>query len=99
MWSTTWWEIFLDKTWVTAGHTQSTIWMDTVVQQCGRWYTHANGLSMGLKQPSGKGQCLIITHISSEDGFVGGSLVSQGATFLDVLAMRDKISACSEPHV
>ncbi|KAM7307099.1 uncharacterized protein ISCGN_010735 [Ixodes scapularis] len=32
------------------------------------------GLSTGLKQPSGKGQRLIVTHIGSDEGFVDGCL-------------------------
>ncbi|XP_037500194.1 uncharacterized protein LOC119374209 [Rhipicephalus sanguineus] len=67
-------KIFLDETWVTSGHTQLIVWTDTVVQKRGRLYARANGLSTGLKQPSGKGQRLIVTHIGSEDGFVDGCL-------------------------
>ncbi|KAH6921231.1 hypothetical protein HPB50_027780 [Hyalomma asiaticum] len=51
-------KIYLDETWVTAGHTRST----------------SNGLTTGLKQPFGKGQRLIVTHIGSEDGFVDSCL-------------------------
>ncbi|XP_070395453.1 uncharacterized protein [Dermacentor albipictus] len=64
----------LYETWVTAGHTRSIVWTDTVGQKRVRLYTRANGLSTGLKQPSGKGQCLIVTHIGSEDGFINGCL-------------------------
>lgn len=65
---------YLDETWVTAGHTRSIVWTDTVVQKRGRLFARANGLTTGLKQPSGKGQRLIVTHIGSEDGFVDGCL-------------------------
>ncbi|KAK8772002.1 hypothetical protein V5799_024754 [Amblyomma americanum] len=65
---------YLDETWVTAGHTRSIVWTDTVVQKRGRLFARANGLTTGLKQPSGKNQCLITTHIGSEDGFVEGCL-------------------------
>lgn len=41
---------------VTAGHTRSNVWTDTVVQKCRRLYPQANGLLTGLKQPSGKDQ-------------------------------------------
>ncbi|KAH8033945.1 hypothetical protein HPB51_018100 [Rhipicephalus microplus] len=57
-----------------AGHTQSIVWTDTMVQKRGRLLTRANGMTTGLKQPSGIGQCLIVTHIGSEDGFIGGCL-------------------------
>ncbi|KAH6944367.1 hypothetical protein HPB50_002757 [Hyalomma asiaticum] len=64
-------EIFcLGETWVTAGHTRSIVWTDIVVQKRGRLFARANGLTTGLKQLSGKGQRLIVTHIGSEDGFV-----------------------------
>ncbi|XP_037518373.1 uncharacterized protein LOC119395162 [Rhipicephalus sanguineus] len=65
---------YLDETWVTAGPTRSIVWTDTVVQKRGRLFARANGLTTGLKQPSGKGQRLIVTHIGSEDGFVDGCL-------------------------
>ncbi|XP_070390093.1 uncharacterized protein [Dermacentor albipictus] len=67
-------KIFLDETWVAAGYTRSIVWTDTVVRKWGRLFTPANGLSAGLKQPSGKGQHLIGTHFGSEDGFVDGCL-------------------------
>lgn len=63
---------FLDETWVTAGHTLSTVWVDTTVVS--HRDAFMRGLTTGLKQPSGKGQRLIVTHIGSEDGFVEGCL-------------------------
>ncbi|XP_070386583.1 uncharacterized protein [Dermacentor albipictus] len=65
---------FLDETLVTAGHTRLIVWTDTMVQKRGRLYALANGLSTGLKHPSGKGQRLIVTHIGGGDGFVDGCL-------------------------
>ncbi|KAH7961335.1 hypothetical protein HPB52_007940 [Rhipicephalus sanguineus] len=65
---------YLEETWVTAGRTRSIVWTDTVVQERGRLFARANGLTTGLKQPSGKGQRLIATHIGSEDGFVDDCL-------------------------
>ncbi|XP_037523226.1 uncharacterized protein LOC119400246 [Rhipicephalus sanguineus] len=67
-------KIYLDETWVTAGHTRSIVCTDTVVQKRGRLFARANGLTTGLKQPSGKGQRLILTHVGSEDGFIDGCL-------------------------
>ncbi|XP_037505857.1 uncharacterized protein LOC119382214 [Rhipicephalus sanguineus] len=40
----------------------------------GRLFARANGLTTGLKRPSGKRQRLIVRHIGSEDGFVDGCL-------------------------
>ncbi|XP_061704644.1 uncharacterized protein LOC133515996 [Cydia pomonella] len=64
---------YLDETWVNEGHTKSLIWLDSTIQNA----RHAmiNGLSSGLRNPSGKGKRLIVTHIGSEDGFVEGGLL------------------------
>ncbi|XP_037508911.1 uncharacterized protein LOC119385569 [Rhipicephalus sanguineus] len=56
---------YLDETWVIAERTRSIVWTDTVVQERGRLFARANSLTMGLKQPCGKGQRLIATHIGS----------------------------------
>ncbi|KAM7298945.1 uncharacterized protein ISCGN_019512 [Ixodes scapularis] len=63
---------YFDETWVTAGHTASTVWVDSTVTSSHDAFMR--GLTTGLKQPSGKGQRLIVTHIGSEDGFVPGCL-------------------------
>ena len=63
---------YLDETWVTAGHTVSRVWVDTTVASSHDAFMR--GLSTGLKQPSGKGQRLIVTHIGSDEGFVDGCL-------------------------
>ncbi|KAM7287452.1 uncharacterized protein ISCGN_031143 [Ixodes scapularis] len=63
---------YLDETWVTAGHTVSKVWVDTTVASSHDAFMR--GLSTGLKQPSGKGQRLIVTHIGSDEGFVDGCL-------------------------
>lgn len=63
---------YLDETWVTAGHTTSTVWTDTTVKSSADAFRR--GLTTGLKQPSGKGQRVIVTHIGSKDGFVDGCL-------------------------
>ncbi|XP_075535183.1 uncharacterized protein LOC142570723 [Dermacentor variabilis] len=62
----------LDETWVTAGHTVSKVWADKTVKSSHDAYLR--GLTTGIKQPSGKGQRLIATHVVSEDGFVDGCL-------------------------
>ncbi|KAM7281660.1 uncharacterized protein ISCGN_006325 [Ixodes scapularis] len=63
---------YLDETWVTAGHTALTVWVDSTVTSSHDAFMR--GLTTGLKQPSGKGQRFIVTHIGSEDGFVPGCL-------------------------
>ncbi|KAM7290001.1 hypothetical protein ISCGN_030129 [Ixodes scapularis] len=63
---------YLDETWVTAGHTVSRVWVDTTVASSHDAFMR--GLSTGLKQPSGKGQRLIVTHIGSDESFVDGCL-------------------------
>ncbi|XP_042144476.1 uncharacterized protein LOC115328335 [Ixodes scapularis] len=62
---------FLDETWANAGHTRSKVWTDTTVKAPRDAYNR--GLSLGLKNPSGKGGRVIILHAGSEDGFVEGA--------------------------
>jgi transposase len=64
---------YLDETWLNAGHTVTKVWMDNNVSS--REEAFRSGLSVGLKNPSGKGQRLIICHIGSEKGFVEGGLL------------------------
>ncbi|CAH2099708.1 unnamed protein product [Euphydryas editha] len=65
---------YLDETWLNEGHTKSKVWQDLSIQSTRE--ARREGLSTGLKAPSGKGKCLIILHIGSEDGFLnGGELI------------------------
>ncbi|VEN35550.1 unnamed protein product [Callosobruchus maculatus] len=59
---------YLDETWVNAGHTTSKVWVDETVTSSRRAFL--DGLSIGLKNPAGKGKRLITCHIGSETGFV-----------------------------
>ncbi|XP_054929303.1 uncharacterized protein [Dermacentor andersoni] len=71
---------YLDEPWGTAGHTRSIVWTNDRVQtpirsdeartpvRSSKWPVD------GMKQPSGKGQRLIVTHNGSEEGFVDGCL-------------------------
>ena len=63
---------YLDETWLNAGHTRTHVWKDETVKSSRQAFL--SGLSAGLKNPSGKGKRLIITHIGSETGFVDGGL-------------------------
>ncbi|CAH2100294.1 unnamed protein product [Euphydryas editha] len=55
-------------------HTKSKVWQDLSIQSTRE--ARREGLSTGLKAPSGKGKRLIILHIGSEDGFLnGGELI------------------------
>lgn len=64
---------YLDETWVNAGETHSRAWCDsTVNSQRDAFHT---GLTMGQKEPSGKGKRLIVLHIGSTDGFLPGGLL------------------------
>ncbi|XP_072380710.1 uncharacterized protein [Diabrotica undecimpunctata] len=65
---------YLDETWINAGHTKSKTWIDKSVTSSRKAFL--DGLSTGLKNPSGKGKRLIICHIGSEDGFVADALWS-----------------------
>lgn len=64
---------FLDETWVNAGHTVSKVWKDTTILTPRQAFNQ--GLTTGLKDPSGKGSRLIVLHIGSEDGFVEDGLL------------------------
>ncbi|KAH6945723.1 hypothetical protein HPB50_009718 [Hyalomma asiaticum] len=62
---------FTDEAWVNAGHTRSLVWIDGTVQST--YEARRSGLSAGLRNPSGKGGRLIVTHCGSEHGFVEGA--------------------------
>ncbi|XP_072392227.1 uncharacterized protein [Diabrotica undecimpunctata] len=62
---------YLDETWINAGHTVSKIWHDTTVTTPRQAFIE--GLSTGLRAPSGKGQRLIVAHIGSDTGFLQNS--------------------------
>ncbi|KAG8175752.1 hypothetical protein JTE90_029237 [Oedothorax gibbosus] len=59
---------YLDETWINFGHTKSKVWQDKTVKTPKQAFLE--GLSTGLKAPSGKGSRLINTHAGSEKGFV-----------------------------
>ncbi|XP_072377702.1 uncharacterized protein [Diabrotica undecimpunctata] len=61
-----------NETWVNAGHTNSHVWVNETVKSSRQAFL--SGLSAGLKNPSGKGKRLTLTHIGSETGFVEGGL-------------------------
>ncbi|KAJ8728989.1 hypothetical protein PYW07_006685 [Mythimna separata] len=54
---------YLDETWLNEGHTKSFVWQDTTIKSSKE--AHREGLSTGLKNPTGKGRRLIIDHIGS----------------------------------
>lgn len=64
---------YLDETWVNEGHTVQKIWVDETVTSPRQ--ALLQGLSTGLKNPTGKGRRLIVLHIGSEDGFVENGLL------------------------
>lgn len=68
-------EIFyLDETWLNEGHTQPKVWQDLNVKS--QRQAFMDGWSIGLKNPTGKGKRLIITHIGGVNGFVEDGLLS-----------------------
>ena len=64
---------YLDETWVNQGHTKRKVWLDNNIKN--RRQAFNEGLSTGLKNPTGKGKRLIILHVGSEKGFVDGGLL------------------------
>ncbi|XP_050500824.1 uncharacterized protein LOC126880805 [Diabrotica virgifera virgifera] len=63
---------YTDETWLNEGHTKSKVWQDLNIKSARQAFIE--GLSTGLKAPSGKGRRLIITHIGSDSGFLQGGL-------------------------
>lgn len=64
--------IYLDETWVNAGHTKEYVWQDKTVKSSHDAFL--KGLTAGLPAPSGKGARLILFHGgSSATGFVPGA--------------------------
>lgn len=64
---------YLDETWINEGHTKQKVWTDNNIVSRRRAFVE--GLSTGLKNPSGKGKRLIILHVGSESGFVNDGLL------------------------
>lgn len=62
---------YLDETWANSGHHKNCVWQDTSITSAHQ--ALKQGLTVGLKAPSGKGKRLIITHAGSENGFVSGA--------------------------
>ncbi|KAH7968663.1 hypothetical protein HPB52_010575 [Rhipicephalus sanguineus] len=63
---------YLDETWVCAGHTVSKVSIDSTVTSSHDAFMR--GLPTGLKQLSGRGQRLIISHVRNKGGFIDGCL-------------------------
>ncbi|XP_077508699.1 uncharacterized protein LOC144120102 [Amblyomma americanum] len=64
--------VYLDETWVNAGHTREHVWKDSTVKSSQDAFLR--GLTTGLPAPSGKGGRLILVHAgSSLTGFVSGA--------------------------
>ncbi|CAI6376625.1 unnamed protein product [Macrosiphum euphorbiae] len=64
---------YLDETWVNAGDCPNYEWRDTTITS--HRDAFLKGMSTGSVNPSGKGKCLIVLHIGSEDGFVDNGLL------------------------
>ncbi|XP_057671272.1 uncharacterized protein LOC130903016 [Diorhabda carinulata] len=64
---------YLDETWLNEGHTKAKVWIDTNIKN--KTQAINEGLSTGLKSPSGKGKRLIILHAGCEQGFVNDALL------------------------
>lgn len=69
---------YLDETWVNAGHTKGKVWEDGNVTT--REEAFRQGLTTGLRAPSGKGGRLILLHAGSKEGFVNAACLIFRAT-------------------
>ena len=65
---------YLDETWINEGYTVQKMWQDKNITSARQAFIE--GLSTGIKVPSGKGKRLIITHIGSEEGFLKQGLLT-----------------------
>ncbi|XP_072400872.1 uncharacterized protein [Diabrotica undecimpunctata] len=54
---------YLDETWVNEGHTKDKVWVDCAIKNPRQAFIE--GLSTGLKNPSGRGKRLIVLHVGS----------------------------------
>jgi len=64
---------YIDETWVNAGDCSSGVWVDKTVKS--HKDAFLKGLTVGLRNPTGKGKRLIVVHIGSSEGFVDGGLL------------------------
>lgn len=72
----------MDETWLNEGHAKNKVWIDCNINS--RRQAFLDGFSTGLKNPSGKGRRLIVTHIGSEEGFLeNGLLIFEGKKTTD----------------
>ncbi|XP_072403017.1 uncharacterized protein [Diabrotica undecimpunctata] len=88
---------YLDETWVNTGHTVSKIWQDTTITSYRQAFV--DGLSRGLRGPTGKGQRLTVAHIGSDSGFSiivmdNASYHSQLVEHLPTMATRKANMQC-----
>lgn len=65
---------YLDETWINEGYIVSKLWQDKNITSARQAFIE--GLSTGIKVPSGKGKRLIIVHIGSEEGFLKEGLLT-----------------------
>lgn len=69
---------YLDETWINEGYIVQNMWQDKNITSARQAFIE--GLSTGIKVPSGKGKRLIITHIGSEEGFLKEGLLTFEST-------------------
>ncbi|XP_025200475.1 uncharacterized protein LOC112598292 [Melanaphis sacchari] len=68
---------YLDETWLNVGDCVDRVWVDTTIQS--KQDAFNKGLTTGPKNPTGKGQRLIVLHIGSDMGFLEGGLLCFGS--------------------
>ena len=70
--------IYTVETWVNLGHVSSKSWQDITVKSARDAFL--KGLSTGLKNPSGKGERLLVTHAGGDNEFVpNAELIFKGS--------------------
>lgn len=63
--------IYMDESWVNTGTTNGQVWQDTTIKNPRQAFV--NGLTTGLKTPTGKGPRFVLVHAGNKDGFVEGA--------------------------
>lgn len=64
--------VYLDETWINAGHTVSKVWKDKTINTPKDAFLA--GLSVGLKNPTARGPRYVIVHAGGKDGFIENSM-------------------------
>lgn len=75
--------VYTDESWVNVGHAVNKAWCDTTIQSARQAFIE--GLSTGLRLPSGLGPRFALVHAGGEDGFIPGAELTFEQWFMEQL--------------